>query len=131
MDVLAVTASLIACIQLASTLAKRLGPSSRDKDDLTRILATLCSFHGALEGLKTYMEFNAQDSARMTAMQHLDQPLQDCKDALDMVNSQLKSVKLVGKYIVGKFWDGKLDKCLKKLDEAKQLLELSMHSDLL
>jgi hypothetical protein len=129
MDVLGVTASLIACIQLTGFLAKRLGPSSRSRDDLNRIVATLCGFRGALEGLKTHMEINSEDRDRMMSMQHLDKPLQECKAVVMLVENRFKSVNLVGKYIIGKLWDGKLDKTLKKLDEAKQLLELSMYAD--
>ena len=129
MDILGAIASVIACIQLSGALASRLGPSSRNKDDLNRILAALCGFRGALEGLKAYMEFNTHDSIRMTAIQHLDRPLQDCKDTLAMVESRLKNANLVGKYVVGTFWDRKLDKCLQKLDEAKSLLDLSMRAD--
>jgi hypothetical protein len=93
------------------------------------MIATLCGLKGALEGLKTHMEVNSDDCDRMMALQHLDMPLKECKVAVSLVETRLKSVNLVGKYVVGKLWDRKLDKSLKKLDEAKQLLELSMHAD--
>jgi hypothetical protein len=126
---LGVTASVIACIQLSGALLARLGPSSHSREELNKVLKTLCGFKGAFEGLKTHAEFNADDQERLAAMTHLEAPLEACKEALELVKERLSSVSFVGKYVVGSVWDGSLRKALKRLDEAKDLLELSMHAD--
>lgn len=128
-SILGLTASVIACIQLSGSLLARLRPSNHSREELNRILKTLCGFRGALEGLKTHIEFNVDDGERLSAVNHLEAPLTACKEALELVTQRLNAVSFVGKYIVGSVWDGTLRKALQRLDEAKDLLELSMHAD--
>ncbi|KAK5651783.1 hypothetical protein OQA88_11650 [Cercophora sp. LCS_1] len=91
--------------------------------------STLCGFRGALEGLKTHVEFNASDGERLSTINHLEAPLGACKDSLELVTQRLNTVSFVGKYIVGSMWDASLRKALQRLDDAKDLLELAMHAD--
>jgi hypothetical protein len=127
--VLGVTASVIACVQLTGALLKRVGPSDHGKKDLNRILKSICGFRGAYDGLKSHLEFNEEDQARLSTLQHLEEPLRDCKQTLEVLEKRLKTVRFVGQYIIGNFWDGRLKKCLHRLENAKELFELALHAD--
>src|SRR6266536_5043226 len=124
--VLGVAASVISCVQLTGALLKRVGPSDHSKKDLHRILKVVCGFRGAYDGLKSLLEFNEEDHARLSALQHLEEPLRDCKGALQVLEERLRSVNFVGQYIIGTFWDGKLKTCLQRLEDAKELFELAL-----
>jgi hypothetical protein len=127
--ILGVTASIVACIQLTERLLQQVGPSKHDKRELNRILGIIYGFRGVFDGLKSYLEFNEEDHARLSSLQQLEQPLQDCKQALGAVKHRLDNLNFVGQYIVGSRWDGKLNKLLHTLDEAKKLFELVLHAD--
>jgi hypothetical protein len=128
-SVLGVTGSIIACVQLAGTLLKRVGPSDHSKKDLNSILKVLYGFRGAYEGIKSYYALNEEDEARLSALKELEGPLRDCKVALEVLEERLKSVNFVGQYIVGSFWDRRLRKLLQRLEDAKDLFELALHAD--
>jgi hypothetical protein len=128
-SVLGVTASIIACIQLTGALLKRVGPSRHSKKDLNRTLTVICGFRGAYEGLKSHLEYNEEDEVRLSALQHLEAPLRDCKQALEGLEERLKTVSFVGQHIVGSFWDRRLKGWLQMLEGAKELFELALHAD--
>lgn len=127
--VLGVTASIIACLQLSQSLLKRIGPSDHTKSDLNHTLQTLCAFQGAYEGVKAYLEHTEEDETRLSTLQSLEEPLQSCKLALDFIQDRLKNVNFIGQHLTGIFWDGKLKKHLKRLKDAKELLDLALHAD--
>ncbi|KAK3989426.1 ankyrin repeat-containing domain protein [Cladorrhinum sp. PSN332] len=126
---LGVTSGIIACIQLSGSVIKQLGPSSNSRDDLNKILKTLCGFKGAFDGVKTLIEANNDDQDRLSTLQHIEEPLKACQESLDLIQERLKQTSFLGKYVVGKVWDGRLRKALKSLDDAKDLLELCMCAD--
>ena len=121
-------ASIIACIQLTETLLKRVGPSDHNKKDLTYIRQVVYGMHGVYQGLKLHLEINEEDRARLSELD-LEGSLRVCKEVLDVLNGRLQSVTFVGQYIVGRLWDGKLKKCVKRLEDAKELFELALHTD--
>ena len=125
---LGVTASIIACIQLTGALLKRVGPSEHSKRDLNNIVKSICGIRGAYESLKSYLEIN-EDEARLSALQHLREPLQECKDVLDILKDRLQKTFIVDNRIVGNLGDSKLKKGLQRLDNAKELFDLILHVD--
>ena len=129
LGILGVTASIIACIQLSGSLLKRIGPSNYSKKDLNNVLISLYAFRGAYEGLRLHLELNGEDEARLSALQHLEQPLSECKRALDKIEKRLRNLNFIGQHVIGSFWDGGMKKCLQRLDEAKELFELALHAD--
>jgi hypothetical protein len=129
LSALGATASIIACIQLTEKLLERVGPSDYKKEDLNRILRTIEGFRDSYNDLKSYFEANAEDEVRLSALQHLDEPLRVCKEALDILQKRLSHVNFIGKYIVGLAWDSKMKKGLQRLDEAKDLFKLVLHKD--
>jgi hypothetical protein len=129
LGVLGVTASVIACIQLSESILKRVGPSKFDVKDLKKVQMSLYSFRGAYESLKLHLQLNEEDEARLSALQHLRTPLEDCKYALELIEKRLKNSTFLGKYVIGKIWDGKMQRCLQRLEEGKALFELTLQAD--
>lgn len=112
--ILGVAASIITCVQLTGALLKRVGPSDHSKKDLHEILKAICGFRGAYEGLQTSLQLNEEDETRLSALQHLQEPLRDCKKVLDLLEKRLESPTFFGQYtIVGRLWDAKLRRGLK------------------
>lgn len=126
-----VAASIITCVQLTGALLKRVGvgPSDHSKKDLNGILKAVCGFSGAYEGLKTTLLLNEEDETRLSALQHLEESLRDCKSILDLLEKRLKSPNFIGQYMVGSFWDAKLKRGLKRLQDAKTLFEIALDAD--
>jgi hypothetical protein len=129
LGVLGVTASIIACVQLTGELLKRVKPSDHSRQDLNRILKAICGFRGVYDALKLHLEFNEEDTARLTAFKHLTAPLENCKAALQLLEKRLRDVNFIGQYLVGGQWDRKLKKCLQKLEDGRELLELALSAD--
>lgn len=127
--ILGVAASIITCVQLTGALLKRVGLSDHSKKDLNEILKAICGFSGAYEGLKTSLRLNEEDETRLSALQHLKEPLQDCKQTFDLLEKRLESTTFVGQYIVGTLWDAKLKRSLKRLQDAKTLFEIALNAD--
>lgn len=129
LTVLSVTASIIACIQLTDQVLKRVGPSSRNKDDLNSILETINGFRQSYDELKAYFNINEEDEIRLSAFQHLEEPLAKCKEALETVRKRLDGLTFIGRNVVGRVWDDKFKKCLERLSGARELLNLAMGRD--
>lgn len=75
------------------------------------------------------MRLNEEDKTRLSALQHLEEPLRDCKQTLDLLKKRLESTNFVGQYIVGTLWDAKLKRSLKRLQDAKTLFEIALNAD--
>ncbi len=128
-SVLGITASIIACIQLTGSLLQRAGRSDHNRADLNRILQVVTGFSGAYEGLKLCLQFNENDHARLSTLQHLEGPLKDSKAVLELLQKRLENMGFMSQFILGSTWDGRLKKILKRMEDAKALFELAMHSD--
>lgn len=128
-SVLGVTANLIACLQLTGTLLKRFGSSNHSNTDLNRILKTIEAFQDSCNDLKSHLETNPENEARLSTYQRLKEPLQLCQEALKFLRKRLERPTFIGQHIVGSNWDAKLKKCLQRLDEAKDLLRLARYRD--
>lgn len=128
-SILGVAASIFTCVQLTGALLKQVGPSDHSKKDLNTILKAICGFSGAYEGLRTTLQLNEEDETRLLALQHLEEPLRDCKIVLDLLEKKLKSPSFFGRYMVGNLWDANLKRGLKILQEAKTLFEISLDAD--
>lgn len=76
--ILGVAASVVTRVQLTGSLLKRIGPSDHSKD-LNGSLKVICGFSGAYEGLKTFLRLNEEDETRLSSLQHLEEPLRDCR----------------------------------------------------
>lgn len=128
MDPLSVTASIIACVQLSGYLCTLVGPSSYSTKDLTHLHESLERFRCICDLLKSHLEINQEDETRLSALEHLQKPAEECRAALAKIERRLEKHG-IGKYVVGSFWDGNMKKCLKRLDEARSLFEIALQAD--
>jgi hypothetical protein len=127
--VLGITASIIACLQLTGALIKRAKSSDHSRKDLNHILKVICGFKGAYEALELHLKYSEEDSSRLSAFNHLNEPLVDCKAALELLEKRLRDMDFIGQYLIGGQWDRKLNKCLQRLEDAKGFLELALSAD--
>lgn len=130
MEVLTIAASIIGVVQLTGTCLKLcnrfLGPS---KHSLEEISATLYGFHGAIRNLQTHLEINEEDQTRLDALNYLDRPLANCKEALELLEKRLKNTSFLGQYVVGNLFDKRLKGVLDTLKNSKSVFELTLHAD--
>lgn len=130
---LGLAASIIAVVQLTGSCLKStqkfLGPSQHSSNDLQTISATLYAFNGSIRNLQTHLEICEEDQARLQALEYLQKPLQDCEDALKVIESRVKNLTFVGQHVVGVRFDSKLKRCLRALDDSGSLLSLALQAD--
>lgn len=128
-SVLGVTASFIACLQLTGALLKRFGPSDHSKTDLNRILKTIQGFQDSCNNLKSQLDAHPENEARLCSYRYLDEPLRLCQEALIFLCKRLENPSFISQHKVGSKWDIKLKRCLQRLDEAKDVLQLALCMD--
>lgn len=135
MDGLSVAASVIAVVQLTEFTLKiahkhvGLGPSRFDKTELQSISRALYAFNGMLQTLQTHLRISEEDETRLQTLNHLTEPLSQCKEALRLVSGQLENPTFSGRHIIGERFDRKLKKALLVIDDARKLIELALLSD--
>lgn len=130
---LALGASIISVVQLVDRClqigGKALGPSQHKSNDLNRISSMLYGLNGTIVGLQKHFHIHADDEVRFDALSHLKEPLKRCKEALILVEEQLKNTSLMGRYVVGARFDSKLKKAVDNLTESRTLFETALHVD--
>ena len=135
MEGLGVAASVIAVVQLTELTLKLahkhmgLGPSRFDKTELQSISRALYAFNGMLQNLQTHLRINEEDEARLQTLNHLTEPLSRCDEALEILSSRLENPTFIGKHIIGKRLDRKLEKALSVIEDVRKLIELALLSD--
>ena len=133
MEAVGVAASIIAIIQLTVACLKLstrvVGPSAHNSARLRSITTTLYAFNGTINNLKANLEIYEEDQARLETLEHLTEPLARCKEALELLNARMQSNNFFTQYITGSRFDKKLDGCLRILEDARTLLELSLQCD--
>jgi hypothetical protein len=89
MDDISCVASAFALLQLTQFVLKlahkHSGPSRFKNGALQGILQRLYALNGCLSSLKTHLEINEADEARLQTLNHLTEPLSRCKDALELI----------------------------------------------
>ena len=127
--------SVIAVVQLTELTLKLahkhmgLGPSRFDKTELQTISRALYTFNGMLQTLQTHLRINEEDEARLQTLNHLTEPLNRCKEALELLSDRLENATFIGRHIIGEHFDRKLKKALSVIEDALKLIELALLSD--
>jgi len=133
MDGLSLAASVIVVIQLAGSCLKLsrkfLGPSEFGSSDLNSMTTALYGFNGAVKSFQTHLEIYEDDEARLSSLEYLKPVLEQCKEALHIIEDIVGKVSFMGKYIIGPRSDCKLKTSLKALDGAKELFMLALQAD--
>jgi hypothetical protein len=83
------------------------------------------AFQGAYESLRLHLELNEEDEARLSALQHLEQPLSECRRALNKIEKRLKTVNFIEQHILRSLWDGGIKSACK--DSTRQRIFLNSH----
>jgi hypothetical protein len=135
MEPIGTTASVIAIVQLTEFILKLahkhmgLGPSQHDNRELQSISQALFAFNGVLQNLQTYLRINEENDARLQTLRCLTEPLERCKETLEILAERLKTAKFIGKHIIGERFDRKLKTALSEIEDARKLFQLALLSD--
>jgi hypothetical protein len=128
---LGLAASIIAVLQLTGALIKpatsSLGPLENDKKELEKLKTNMTGFQTAYSNLEQYLKSNPGAAETLAAT--IQQPMKECKAVLAELESRLRSMTFVRKYIVGKKWDKHFHRLVKRLDDARQLFDVILQGD--
>lgn len=93
MEAVGLVASVIAIVQLSGAClklsSKLLGPSSYKPERLQSLSTSLYGFNGTIRNLQTHLEIHEDDRARFDTLNHLQEPLMRCRDALQLLSSRM------------------------------------------
>ncbi|KAH0550901.1 hypothetical protein GP486_007735, partial [Trichoglossum hirsutum] len=119
-------------IKLTLTLARKymkLGTSRFDDAELQSISQKIYTFAGTLQALQDLLQEDEKDKARLQTLNHLTEPLNQCKEALGLLSDQLEKPTFIKKHLTGERFDSKLKKSLSVIKNAREVIELALLSD--
>ena len=82
-----------------------------------------------LQTLQTHLRINEEDETRLQTLIILTEPLNRCKEALELLSDRLENPTFIGKHIIGEHFDRKLKRVLSVIEDARKLIELALLSD--
>ncbi|TGO45312.1 hypothetical protein BCON_0403g00060 [Botryotinia convoluta] len=126
-SVLGLTASIIACVQLAQALSKKVGPSEHNRTDLERMLKTLRRFLASYQGLKNIAAID-ESEGRFCLVEQAEQPWKECQEIINEVQQRLEE-NLFHRWVRGSSWDRKIKKCLSTFDDVREQFDIAIQSD--
>ncbi|THV43912.1 hypothetical protein BGAL_0817g00010 [Botrytis galanthina] len=127
-SVLGLTASIIACIQLAQAFSKNVGLSEHNRTDLERMLKTLRRFLASYQGLKNIAAID-ESEGRFCLVEQAEQPWKDCQEIIKEVQQRLEEKNLFNRWVRGNSWDRKISKCLSRFDDIREQFDIAIQSD--
>ena len=131
MDPLSLTAGVIAIVQITRDCMKlaKIGPSKHHLTRLKEINTNIYGFYGTIKNLQVHLEIYEEDQARLSALDHLQEPLARCLEALKLLKIRFEHDNVFKQYVMGLRFDKKLEDCLRVINDAKLLLELALQCD--
>ncbi|EXJ54732.1 hypothetical protein A1O7_10073 [Cladophialophora yegresii CBS 114405] len=131
MDPLSLTASVVAIVQITGECMKlaKIGPSKYHLARLKQINTDLYGFYGTINNLQLHLKICEEDQARLSALDHLQEPLSRCLEALKLLKTRFEHDGVFTQYVMGLRFDKKLEDCLRVIADAKSLLELALLCD--
>jgi hypothetical protein len=120
-------ASIITLLDLAKPLARQLGPSSHNKQELSRMIRVLIASKRSYESLRDFLEYNDEQESALADF--LSEPEQQCIEVLSLLRDRLENQNFVNRYILGGKWDKKFDQWIKVLENAKESFDLTIQID--
>ncbi|OCT48034.1 hypothetical protein CLCR_04007 [Cladophialophora carrionii] len=131
MDPLSLTGGVIAIVQITGECMKlaKIGPSKYHLARLKQINTNLYGFYGTINNLQLHLAIHEEDKARLSALDHLQEPLARCLEALKLLKNRFEHDGVFTQYVMGLRFDKKLEDCLRVIADAKSLLELALHCD--
>ena len=132
-EVIGLVASVATLIQLADTVNQTASKFVRTVNGAEKLLnplvGNLRSLHTILTTLSKQLDTEQDEGNLSVALQHLNEPLSICEDALRRIQLRLDSVKVIGNYVVGTLLDKQTLRHLKKLDGILPILQLALEAD--
>lgn len=133
MEVIGLSASLIAIIQLTGSCIKIggrfFGPTKHTSEDLKDLRSSLYQFHGTITTLELHYRLHEEDEARLRALSQLDQPLERCQQALKTIKQRLENVNFLEKHFIGSRFDAKLKQAMHDVAQSRPLFETAVLAD--
>ncbi|KAI1111767.1 hypothetical protein F5Y14DRAFT_300337 [Nemania sp. NC0429] len=133
MDPIGIVGLVIAIIQLTGACLKLgrnlVGPSRHTTAALTALIHELYCFNGVVRSLRTQLETNDVDDATPDAMLFLNNSLENCKNALSLIEVRLASTSFRDRFLVGRHFDKELGESLEILRRGRGVFEIILLGD--
>jgi hypothetical protein len=132
MDPLSVSASIIALLQISSTIIQYLADLGSASTERLRLLMDLSNTTMLLSMLKDTPQATQESGPWNSTMQCLDSPLKQFKILLEKIAGKLApahGMKKLGKAILWPFQKEELKDIFNSLERYKTLFGLAMHND--
>ena len=131
-EVLGVVASVIALVQVTEEITKL----SRDlihtkrsvKTVLGGLLTQMTGYKRVFEDILLAAEIDESDEARLSALEHVEGPLQACTDALNLIKAKLEKPSIIPKLAFGQVLPGKVQQALKTLNDLLPIFKFALQA---
>ncbi|KAI0811392.1 hypothetical protein GGR55DRAFT_642896 [Xylaria sp. FL0064] len=132
MDPISITGLLIATINLTAACLKlgkkHLGPSRHTTAALTALMHELYCFNGVVESLQAQLEIDDGDTT-LDTMSFLNNSVENCKNALSLIEFRLASTSFRDRFLVGRHFDKELDESLETLRRGRGVFKMILLDD--
>lgn len=132
-EVIGLVASVATLIQLADTVNQTASKYVRTVNGAEKLLHPLVnnlrSLHTILTTLAKQLATKQNEGNPSMALQHFNEPLSICEDALRRIQLRLDSVKVIGNYVIGTLLDKQTLRHLNKLNGILPILQLALEAD--
>ena len=132
-EAIGLVASVVTLIQLADRVNQTASKFVRTINGAEKLLHPLVnnlrSLHTILTTLAKQLDVEQNEGNSSMALQHLNEPLSICEDALRRIQLRLDTVKVVGNYAIGTLLDKQTLRHFKRLDGILPILQLALEAD--
>jgi hypothetical protein len=134
-EVLGLIASILGILEgvdKSKTIFKKYVHSSSSlRTELVPLLGKLTAFAGLLRGLQLECELDESDNGRLQVFAHIQEPLENCEKAAQVIVARLDQVVSVGGISLsfGKILNKETAVALHMLDQTKSVLDLALTVD--
>ncbi|KAL8793896.1 MAG: hypothetical protein Q9195_003515 [Heterodermia aff. obscurata] len=132
-EAIGLVASIATLIQLADTVNQTASKYVRTINGAEKLLNPLVnnlrSLHTILITLGKQLDTEQDECSLSMTLQHLNEPLTICEDALRRIKLRFDSVRVIGNYVVGTLLDKQTLRHLKRLDGILPILQLALEAD--
>jgi hypothetical protein len=112
---------------ICSFVRENIHLSESVRRDLSLLVGKLSSYKGVIEGIRLQAEVDTASYDRLSALDHVNGPLQACEVATNLIINRIR--RLPRHLVFGKVIDKETASCLKTFDDAFPILQLALHSD--
>ena len=132
-EVIGLVASVVTLIQLADTVNQTASKFVRTVNGAEQLLnplvGNLRSLHTIFTTLSKQLDTEQDEGKLPMTLQHLNEPLSICEDALRRIQLRFDSVKVIGNYVIGTLLDKQTLRHLRRLDGILPVLQLALEAD--